>query len=323
MEISEGVHRLDAPLGDRYVALYLLVGEYGSLLVDTGLHDSIDLVLLPYLRRLNIAAEQVKYAVVTHSDFDHMGGNEAAQAHLPAVRILSHVLDSAMVDDIELLIGDRYGEFIAAHGYDDVDDAAKDYIRDNSHAGHTDVAVIGGERIRLAPDWEVEVVHTPGHSRGSISVWDPRSRTMFIGDAVLGDGLLTSEGQPAFPPTYRYVDDYRSTIRQLSARGIETLAAAHYPLFRGDEVGAFLDLTMAYTDRVEEAILATLRDRGREGSTAMEIIAERHADLGPWPLPTAEALMYAVVGHLESLESRHRITRISGPGHDRWMLLDG
>ena len=35
------------PLGERFVALYLLVGEEGALLVDTGIRESITETLLP------------------------------------------------------------------------------------------------------------------------------------------------------------------------------------------------------------------------------------------------------------------------------------
>ena len=323
MEISEGVHRLEAPLGDRYVALYLLVGDRSSLLIDTGLTDSIQSTVMPYLQELGIAPSRIDYVLTTHSDFDHMGGNDAARASFPSALFLSHLLDRELVDDVELLIDRRYGEFISGHGYDDVDEASKDYIREHSHTTMTDLAIVGGEFLRLGSDWEVELIHTPGHSWGSTSVWDPRSRTMFVGDAVLGDGLLTNDGGPAFPPTYRYVDDYRATIRGLSERNIQTLATSHYPLYRGHEVDDFLNLSMAYTRRVETAIVETLRNASAEGLTAMDIIAARHAELGPWPRATAEALMYAVVGHLELMEIERRVQPSTGAGYLRWTLYDG
>jgi len=42
-EVAHGIHRVEAPLGDRYVCLYLLAGEEAALLVDTGL-DGPELV---------------------------------------------------------------------------------------------------------------------------------------------------------------------------------------------------------------------------------------------------------------------------------------
>ena len=41
-ELRPGLHRIQAPLGERFVALYLLVGETGALLVDTGIRESIN-----------------------------------------------------------------------------------------------------------------------------------------------------------------------------------------------------------------------------------------------------------------------------------------
>ncbi len=322
MEISKGIHRIEAPLGDRYVALYLLVGDRSCLLIDTGLADSIPFTVMPYLRGLGLAPSQIDYVLTTHSDFDHMGGNGAARESFPSALFLSHVLDRELIDSVDLLIDHRYGEFISEHGYDDVDEDSKAYIREQSHSTVTDLSVVGGEFLNLSLDWEVELVHTPGHSLGSTSVWDPRSHTMFIGDAVLGDGLLTNDGRPAFPPTYRYVDDYHKTIRQLLKRHIQTLATSHYPLYRGHEIDDFLNVSMAYTRRVEEVIVRSLRSASAEGATAMEIIAAHHAELGPWPRATAEALMYAVVGHLELMEHEHRAQVSPATGYLRWALCD-
>lgn len=37
MEIAPRIHRIEAPLGDRFVCMYLFVGTESALLLDTGL----------------------------------------------------------------------------------------------------------------------------------------------------------------------------------------------------------------------------------------------------------------------------------------------
>lgn len=318
MEIAAGIHRIEAPLGDRYVALYLLVGERASMLVDTGVTDSMTQVAVPYAAQLGLDPDRLRYLVCTHSDFDHLGGNQAALDAFPQALLVCHVLDRPMVEDLDALITHRYGEFLAEHGYDDTDEDAKAYIRQVSAPAPVDLAVTGGERVRLSPDWDVELIHTPGHSWGSLSVWDPRSRTMIAGDAVLGDGLMTRDGRPAFPPTYRYVQTYRATIDRLGNLPIATLATAHYPLYRGAQVAEFLALSRSYTDNVESAILQVLTD-SPNGATALQIIDRGRRGLGPWPEPAAQSLMYPIIGHLEWLTEYGAVRPVTGTPV-RWQL---
>ena len=59
--------------------------------------------------------------LVSHADFDHSAGNASVREAAPHARFMCHDLDRVMVEDIERLIWDRYGEFIADHGIDDGD----------------------------------------------------------------------------------------------------------------------------------------------------------------------------------------------------------
>ena len=316
-EFAQGVHRIEAPLGDRFVAVYVFVGTTASLIVDTGIDGSVDEAILPYLRNVGIDAAHIRYVVSTHCDFDHTGGNAAAAERFPNALFISHLLDQPMVDDVDLLINERYGEFIDDHGYDDVDENSKRFIREVTRTVPTDIGVVGGERLRLSHDWWVELVHTPGHSFGSLSVWDPRSRTIAIGDAVLSRGLLTVSGEPAFPPTYRYVDSYRATIQQLRTRKRTWIATAHYPLM-SSESEQFLADSLAYTDEVESVVVSELERVGTVGATALEIIDAGHDRLGAWPSPAP--LMYPIEGHLEALAERGRVVRTGSGRPSRWML---
>ena len=40
MEVAPGIHRIDSPLGARFMAQYVLTGDARTLLFDTGLPDT-------------------------------------------------------------------------------------------------------------------------------------------------------------------------------------------------------------------------------------------------------------------------------------------
>lgn len=305
MEIARGLHRIEAPLGNRYAALYLVVGDTASLLVDTGVDDSLDRALLPYLDRISLRPNAIRYAVNTHADFDHIGGNAAVRAHLPAALLMCGEADRSLICDLDTMMRQRYGEFRADHDYDEPE-SVQEYIRSVTHTVPVDMGLRGGEVIDLG-NRAVEILHVPGHTHGHLAVHDLMTDSVLVGDAVLGDSVLTAEGEPAFPPTYRYLDSYRETIHRLRELRSQLLLTAHYPVYEGPAGIEFLDLSLAYTHRVEQVITATLQD-ARAPMTLLDTVAASQTQLGPWDEQSAKLLVYPVLGHLEVLVQRGVVT---------------
>ncbi|MBI2942236.1 MAG: MBL fold metallo-hydrolase [Chloroflexi bacterium] len=299
MEVAPGIHRIETPLGDRVACLYLLVGDERALLVDTGIDATPRESLLPYLTAQGIRPEQIGYVLISHPDLDHLGGNASVRELIPTALFLCHDLDRWLSESIERVIQERYGEFAADHGIAESEESNA-WVRANARCVSIDVGLTGGERIRLGPDWHVEVLHTPGHSRGHLSVHDPRSRSTIIADAILWNAVLTRDGAPAFPPTYRYVDTYLASLHRLQGMPIDTLLTSHYPVYRGAAVAEFLGESRVFADRVDGALRDELRG-ARTTRTTRELIETLSPRLGGWPAAAASALAFPLVGHLERL----------------------
>jgi glyoxylase-like metal-dependent hydrolase (beta-lactamase superfamily II) len=319
-EVAPGIHRIEAPLGDRYVACYLVVDE-DALLVDTGLDATPRESILPYCGSIGLAAERVRWVVATHADVDHMGGNATARELFPAATLVAHELDTGLIEDVERIVSERYSEFAAEHGID-VDDGFKAWCRETARATPIDLRVTGGEAIRLGAGRLVRLLATPGHSPGSLSVWDAATQALIVGDAVLGASIRTAAGDDAFPPTYRTPDAYRATIDAVGRLRPELLLTSHYAVMRGPEVGDFLDESRAFADRLEREALAELGDRP-DGGTTLELVARLAPRVGTWPEPAWVFLANELVGHLEDLEVAGRVRRIHAEdGRARWMLQE-
>lgn len=298
MQIAPGIHRIEAPLGERFVAMHLLVGDDCALLFDTGMDRMPYDYVLPYLDQIGISPTQIHYVLTSHADFDHTAGNASMKEIAPGAIFLCHALDQAMIEDVETLIRDRYSEFEADHGLGETD-KSKAYIREQSRHVPVDIALTGGEKIRLGADWQVEVLHTPGHSRGHVTIWDPRSATLIICDATLYNAVLFKNGKPAFPPTYRYVDAYVATMNRFAGIPAQTMLTSHYPIYRGVQIAEFIAESRAYVERVEQTILQALADG--EPRTMRQLIEQTARSLGEWPESASIYLMHPFAGHLERL----------------------
>lgn len=312
MQIAPRIHLIEAPLGDRFVRTFALVGDQAVLLIDSGLDDTPANYILPYLQTIGVVSAQIDYVLISHADLDHSGGNASLKAAAPQARFLCHELDRRQIEDVEALIAERYGEFAQPHDIADSDES-KAWIRSVTRHCPIDIGLQGGERLRLGRDWVIDVLHTAGHSRGHLTVYDPTSKTAIIADAALWNAVLTKAGQPAFPPTYRYLESYRASIQRLQSLEIDLLLTSHYPIYCGAQVAEYLAESRAYTDRVDAA-LRHLLQAAATPLTLKEIIATLSPRLGDWPESARDYLSHPLSGHLEWLQSCGLVERIEQNG---------
>lgn len=298
MKIAAGIHRIEIPLGERIVCVYLVEDAGRALLIDAGLKGMPESHIGPYLNSIGLSWGSVKYVLTSHVDFDHTGGNEDVRRLAPDALFLAHHADAAMIEDVERMIEGRYACYAADHAIDEPE-TTKNVIRENARHTHVDVRLVGGEYLQISDQLGVELWHTPGHSLGHMSVWEPNSRSLIIADAALGVAVPTADGSPAFPPTYCLPAEYRSTINRLARAQAEHLLTSHYQLFNRNEMGKFLASSLCYVDRVEKRMLAALAHHPN-GLTLKEMIRETWHDLGEWP--DGGYLSWPMAGHLREFE---------------------
>jgi glyoxylase-like metal-dependent hydrolase (beta-lactamase superfamily II) len=299
MEIAEGIHRIQVPFADRFLCLYLLVGDEAAMLIDTGLDEMPGKYIRPYLDTAAISPQKIRYIVNSHADFDHTAGNASAKEMAPQAILMCHVLDQVMVEDMNRIIDDRYDEFKSTHGIYESEES-KASMRANSRMLPVDVALQGGERVRLGRNWQIDILHTPGHSRGHLSFYDRRSQALIICDATLYNAVLRADGAPAFPPTYRYVETYVASMQRFQGMSIRMLLTSHYPIYTGAAIDEFLAESRAYVDRVDDALQAELQ-LASEPRTMRSLIDALAPRLGEWPAAANAALSQPLQGHVERL----------------------
>lgn len=142
---------------------------------------------------------------------------------------------------------DRVGDVVLTHLHGDHVgglDALAEATTARFHAGEADVAGIDTDvDLRALLDGDdvagLQIVATPGHTAGHVSVFDPVSGILVAGDAInLGDGTLAGSA-PEFTADQAAAD---ASVRKLADLGIRTILPGHGDPLEGTAGSALDDL---------------------------------------------------------------------------------
>jgi glyoxylase-like metal-dependent hydrolase (beta-lactamase superfamily II) len=276
VEVAPGIHRIEGDLGERYVCQYLLAGDERTLLVDTGLRDMPRTVIAPYLD-----GRRVDYALISHADVDHCGGDRALRELSPGTLLLCGEADRAWIESNAAMLAGNY-RWYEPYGFGPSADDVAFLERELGGDAPVDVGLRGGETLRLGAGRRVEVLALPGHTPGHLGLWDAATGAAIVIDAVLGDGIYDRAGRRLIPPRYYDAAAYEATIRRLRALDPELLLTAHYEVMERAAAREFLDRSLDFVRAVRAAVRAG-------GTTELEELTRSvDAQVGPFPSFTHE-----------------------------------
>lgn len=270
MEIAPDIHLIPGTVGARPLQLFLLVGDTHILLLDTGAAADPERFVFPYLATLGLAPGDIDLVISTHADADHVGGNAALKHASPRASITCGEADRLLIQDPAAMIGERYNAYRAKHGIGTNESVDSWLTGMLGEPQAIDWTWRGGETLRLGRDWVVEILATPGHSPGHLTVFDPRSRTALMGDAIHGGIGRDTSGNLTFP-AYIELESYLKSIEAVRALAPETLAGCHWDLMRGAEVNEFLEASLDYVRRLDEILVSEL-EQMPDGATLDQLI---------------------------------------------------
>jgi glyoxylase-like metal-dependent hydrolase (beta-lactamase superfamily II) len=240
--LSDGITRIWEPHVIRVMQcnIWHVRGRDRDLIIDTGmgiasLHDAAQHLF-----------DKALTAVATHTHLDHVGS-----LHEFPDRIV-HVEEAETLtrpsENFSMLRGEHPVELVASlerAGYE-IDPcfvtalprADFDLSTFSCPPAPATRLVTEGDRIDLG-DRVFEVLHLPGHSPGSIGLWEAASGILFSGDAIY-DGPLLDEIPGSDIPVYL------RTMRRLEQLPVRIVHGGHDPSFDGRRLR---DLARAYITR--------------------------------------------------------------------------
>ena len=205
---------------------YILVDPDGLTIIDAGLPHSEGRILA-YIRSLGRSPGDVKRIVLTHSDLDHVGGL-AALCRATGARTYASRIEAAAI------ASGRPSRPIQRRGFSlrrILMGALRLFIKPSPLK--IDEVVADGQVLPALGG--LEVIDTPGHTPGHISLFAPSLGVLFCGDSMVTDETGIHGSRPGF--TW---DDSsaRESERKQAALGAHIVCSGHGPVVT-DAAGKF------------------------------------------------------------------------------------
>ena len=282
-EVLDGVWSIPIPLVGSPLAsvtMYAVRHQNGILLVDAGYdHPECWAALVGGLALAGARPEDVTAVVLTHHHPDHVGlASRIREASGAWVAI--HPLDA--LDEGRRTHGTFIEQLDTELRLAGVPDASRNEMVESSRQLAKHAHGLSADRMLADGDVigeggaELEVVSSPGHTRGHVCLLDRGRRLLFGGDLLLAAGevqlgvVSTPEDDP--------VAELQGSLRRVSELDVDLLLPGHYDRIgdvagRAAAVAAELETRLAKTADVIAAL---------PGSTAWDV-----TEAFPWDRPWA------------------------------------
>lgn len=210
--------------GLRGANVYLLLSNDGLTLVDSGMAGDVD-PIAAQLAEGGYALSQLHGIVLTHAHVDHVSG-AAELARRSGAQVLAHRADVPYIEQSQSLPASSLLRRLM--------NWLSNRVLFRASACPVDRPLEEGDVIEALGG--TQVVHTPGHTPGSISLYQPERGVLFCGDALFNANPLTGSPGLRLPLPAATVDGEQAheSVCKLSALTIQVLCCGHgEPILEG------------------------------------------------------------------------------------------
>ncbi len=239
MQITEHLHALQIPFKipishgkvfDREVYSYIVFGHKITL-IDSAVAGA-ETIIFDYLRQNKRDPQDIAMVILTHSHPDHIGSVKAIK-EATNCQIAAFSAEKDWIEDTEQQFKERpVPGFRALVG----------------GPVTVDRLLVDKETVSLGEGINCQVMHTPGHSKGSISLVFNHDQTIITGDAL---------PLPNDLPIYEDLVASVESIRRLQkAKNINSLLSSwEAPLYGSALIAERMNDSILYLQKIHETVI--------------------------------------------------------------------
>ncbi len=241
-------------------AVYVIVQDRECGIIDTGLGIKAFHALMGALNRRRLKPQ---WLILTHDHPDHVGNGHWFRDQIGAP-LYCHPLDLPLIEQPLKIFDDQYME--NAYGrtlwaaFEEMNRTRDEYeayqqrvVYDQYFPVKVDATCEDGDLFELG-DLQIEILHTPGHSPGSISAYIPNEGMLFAGDVPLWFG-------PGRPYPLGDHQAWQDSMQRLLLLDTDFIGWGHsIPTVGRRKCRRFLKNTLRRAEQIREAVVDELMD---------------------------------------------------------------
>ena len=238
MKITEKIHllRLDFKINlnsqkqiERFVNSIIIFGEKITL-IDTGTKDSAHHIF-SYIKENSRDISDIEAVILSHSHPDHIG-SAAEIKKVTGCRILAHESEKNWIENIEAQVKERP---VPAF-FELVDKSVK-----------IDKFLEHGLQVKADEDVSLKIIHSPGHSKGSINIFFPEDKILFTADSIPIKSDI---------PNYDDFNDLMDSLHRIRSTQDYSILLTSWspPLTDRKEIEIFLDEGESYLKVLDKTV---------------------------------------------------------------------
>lgn len=213
MEIVSGIHRADEASNNMaHSNVYVVINNKGLTVIDTGTLGNAKKIVA-YIKEIGYQPNDVSTIILTHHHLDHTGS-------LKELKDLTGA--KAAISEIE-------ADYVSGK---------KPYPKPKNilmraaplflKAAPADIEVVLKDGLKID---NLVVIETPGHTPGSIMLYDAQRKALFAGDTLSFDGQKVSGGLKQ----YSWDDaKMQASIEKISVLDFDVLLPGHGGFLKGN-----------------------------------------------------------------------------------------
>lgn len=278
MKITENIHaikipfRIKAPNGnviDRSVYVYVIIGDKITL-IDTAIASPKN-IIFRYISEIGRVPSEISKILISHAHPDHIGSLRSIKeetgcdvwAHPDAVKWIEN-------------INAQFAARPVPGFYDLVEGSCK-----------VDGQLTDGQIMLLEGGPSIKVVHTPGHSRDSVSFYLEKDKVLVSGDAVISPGDM---------PIYEDPDALLNSLKKIEDMELDVLLSSWSEEKRGPAIRERIKESGEYIKKIDAAVKRVFS--GRMNEDKMVLCAEAVEDIGLPVIAINPMVLRSFLSHL-------------------------